>query len=82
MSNKDCSQQSKPGLTRRKFIQSIALGSGALFLGSRWGCFFGKLMVGTMMDEYYKERDWDLDTTRPSKSKLESLGLAGPEYSI
>ena len=39
MSNKDCSQQSKPGLTRRKFIQSIALGSGALFLGSRWGVF-------------------------------------------
>ena len=39
MSNKDCSQQSKSGLTRRKFIQSIAVGSGALFLGSRWGVF-------------------------------------------
>lgn len=39
MSNRGCFQHSRPGLTRRKFIQTIALGGGALFLSNSWGIF-------------------------------------------
>ena len=31
--------------------------------------------VQKMLDEYYKERNWDLKTTRPTDGKLKSLGL-------
>ncbi len=28
------------------------------------------------LDEYYEERGWDIETGRPNKNKLISLGLA------
>jgi aldehyde:ferredoxin oxidoreductase len=33
------------------------------------------LELGQMLDEYYQERGWDVETGVPNREKLESLGL-------
>ncbi len=33
--------------------------------------------VDRLLDDYYEERGWDLETGRPTKERLERLGLAG-----
>jgi aldehyde:ferredoxin oxidoreductase len=31
--------------------------------------------IGRLLDEYYDERDWDLETGLPTREKLVELGL-------
>ena len=43
--------------------------------GGEKGALLDREEFTTMMDEYYTERRWDPETTRPSDEKLEMLGL-------
>ncbi|MCP4602129.1 MAG: aldehyde ferredoxin oxidoreductase family protein [Proteobacteria bacterium] len=47
-----------------------------LTVGSKEGAAIEKEEFVGMLDDYYKERGWDLKTTKPTESKLKSLGLA------
>jgi aldehyde:ferredoxin oxidoreductase len=46
-----------------------------LTVGPAKGAVLDREKIIQMMDEYYAKRGWDPKTTRPSKEKLESLGL-------
>jgi aldehyde:ferredoxin oxidoreductase len=47
----------------------------ALTVGPKKGAVLKKDEFSAVLDTFYKERGWDPATTRPSKEKLESLGL-------
>ena len=51
-------------------------------LGEKKGAVMSREKFKTMMDEHYKTRGWDPETTIPTRAKLEQLGLAGDEYRI
>ncbi len=53
-----------------------------LTVGEKKGAVLTRDQFRTMMDEFYEARDWDPSTTRPNRSKLESLGLVGAGYDI
>jgi aldehyde:ferredoxin oxidoreductase len=38
--------------------------------------------VDRLLDDYYEERGWDLKTGRPTKERLERLGLTGYEEEV
>ncbi|MFC1551620.1 aldehyde ferredoxin oxidoreductase family protein [Candidatus Latescibacterota bacterium] len=44
-------------------------------VGPEKGAVVDRAEFKTLMDDYYTERDWDKETTRPSQEKLNSLGL-------
>ncbi|MFC1541552.1 aldehyde ferredoxin oxidoreductase family protein [Candidatus Latescibacterota bacterium] len=44
-------------------------------VGPRKGAVINREEFKTLMDDYYTERGWDKETTRPSQEKLNSLGL-------
>ncbi|THB71655.1 MAG: aldehyde:ferredoxin oxidoreductase [Desulfovibrio sp.] len=53
-----------------------------LTVGEHAGAVLTREQFQTMMDEFYAERDWDPETTRPNAAKLEALGLVGEEYRV
>lgn len=53
-----------------------------LTIGDKKGSVLTRDQFKTMMDDFYTKRDWDLNTSRPNPSKLQSLGLVGDDYSI
>ena len=44
-------------------------------MGPEKGAKLDKNEFTAMMDKFYAERSWDIQTTRPSDEKLEALGL-------
>jgi aldehyde:ferredoxin oxidoreductase len=46
-----------------------------LTIGPQKGAVLDKEKFNKALDEYYKERAWNPETTRPESAKLESLGL-------
>jgi len=47
-----------------------------LTVGDEEGAVLNKDEFNIMMDEYYAERNWDIETTRPSNEKINQLGLS------
>ncbi|MBU4353064.1 MAG: aldehyde ferredoxin oxidoreductase family protein [Nanoarchaeota archaeon] len=47
-----------------------------LSVGSEKGAVLHREKFSEMLDEYYKIRGWDPETTKPGKSRLERLGLS------
>lgn len=47
----------------------------ALTIGSEKGAVLDKKEFTTMLTEYYQERNWDLESSKPKKAKLAQLGL-------
>jgi aldehyde:ferredoxin oxidoreductase len=47
----------------------------ALTLGDKKGAVLDRNEFKVMMDHYYQERDWDIETTQPSEACLRRLGL-------
>jgi aldehyde:ferredoxin oxidoreductase len=43
--------------------------------GASKGHFISKEELKHMLDEYYSERGWDIETGAPTREKLEELGL-------
>jgi aldehyde:ferredoxin oxidoreductase len=72
----------REGFTRADDVIPDRFFEEPLTVGEKKGAVLRREQFRTMMDEYYTGRDWDLVTTRPSRSKLEALGLGGPEYSF
>jgi len=56
-------------LPDRFFEEPLTMGSGK-------GAVLDREEFAKMMDEYYRMRGWDPETTKPTKAKLESLGLS------
>jgi len=70
------------GFTRADDVVPDRFFEEPLTVGEKKGAVLTRDQFKTMMGEYYTGRDWDLVTTRPNRSKLESLGLGGAEYSF
>lgn len=47
----------------------------ALTIGSEKGAVLDKKEFTTMLTEYYQERNWNLESSKPKKAKLAQLGL-------
>ncbi len=47
----------------------------AFTIGIKKGAVLNRDKFKTSMDDYYSDREWDLETSKPSDAKLESLGL-------
>lgn len=47
-----------------------------LTVGEKKGSVLTREQFKTMMDEYYTQRKWDLKTSKPSKERIDALGLA------
>ena len=47
----------------------------AYTVGVEKGAIVDRDEFKSVMDTYYKEREWDPETTMPKESKLKSLGL-------
>lgn len=56
-------------LPDRFFEEPLTVGPGA-------GAVLDRDEFGKLQDEYYQTRGWDPKTTKPTKTKLESLGLS------
>jgi aldehyde:ferredoxin oxidoreductase len=56
-------------LPDRFFEEPLTIGPGA-------GTVLDRDQFGKVQDEYYQTRGWDPKTTKPTKAKLESLGLS------
>ena len=46
-----------------------------LTVGAKKGAVLTRDQFKTMMDQFYTQRDWDLNSSKPSDTKLEKLGL-------
>ena len=47
-----------------------------LTIGKKKGAVLKRDEFNHMLDQYYQQRGWDLETTRPGTAKLKELGLA------
>jgi len=56
----------------KEYFPSLALGNPPLKKGPLKGV---TIDLKSMMDEYFKEMDWDRESGKPSKKKLKELGL-------
>jgi len=46
-----------------------------LTVGPKKGAVLNRDEFSKIMDNYYKERGWDIETSKPGPEKLKSLGL-------
>lgn len=56
----------------KEYFPSLALGNPPLESGPLKGV---RIDLELMMDEYFKEMDWDRESGKPSRKKLQELGL-------
>ena len=56
----------------KEYFPSLILGNPPLKKGPLEGVTIG---LKSMMDEYFKEMDWNRKNGKPSKKKLKELGL-------
>ncbi|SHN51313.1 aldehyde ferredoxin oxidoreductase family protein [Desulfovibrio litoralis] len=66
---------SREGFGREDDTLPWRLMNEALQAGLSKGGIITQKMLDAMLDEYYTERGWDLKTSRPTKEKLQALGL-------
>lgn len=72
----------REGFTRADDVIPDRFFDEPLTIGDKKGSVLTRDQFKTMMDDFYTKRDWDLNTSRPNPSKLQSLGLVGDDYSI
>lgn len=72
----------REGFTRADDVVPDRFFDEPLTVGEKKGSVLTREQFDTMMDEFYTQRGWDVITSRPSPSKLQSLGLVGEEYAI
>ena len=65
----------REGFTRRDDTLPERLMTEPLKAGASKGHFISKEELKKMLDEYYTERDWDVNTGTPRREKLTQLGL-------
>jgi aldehyde:ferredoxin oxidoreductase len=65
----------REGFTRRDDTLPERLMTEPLKAGASKGHFISKEDLKKMLDEYYTERGWDLNTGTPTRKKLTDLGL-------
>lgn len=72
----------REGFTRADDVIPDRFFDEPLTIGDKKGSVLTRDQFKAMMDDFYTKRDWDLNTSRPNPSKLQSLGLVGDDYSI
>jgi aldehyde:ferredoxin oxidoreductase len=65
----------REGFTRDDDTLPERLMTEPLEAGASKGHFISKDDLKKMLDDYYTERGWDLNTGAPTREKLEELGL-------
>jgi aldehyde:ferredoxin oxidoreductase len=66
----------REGFTRDDDIVPDRFFEEPLTVGEKKGSVLKRDQFKTMMDEFYTQRGWDLETSAPKPEKLETLGLA------
>ncbi|MBI4958260.1 MAG: aldehyde ferredoxin oxidoreductase family protein [Desulfovibrio sp.] len=65
----------REGFTRADDVLPERFYAEPLTVGPKAGAVLKKAEFAAFLDDFYKARGWDPATTKPSKEKLESLGL-------
>jgi aldehyde:ferredoxin oxidoreductase len=66
----------REGFTRADDVIPDRFFEEPLTVGDQKGAVLTREQFNTMMDGFYTQRGWDLETSKPGASKLKSLGLA------
>ena len=66
----------RAGFTRADDVVPDRFFEDPLTVGEKKGSILTREQFKTMMDEFYTQRGWDLDTSAPTPEKLKILGLA------
>jgi aldehyde:ferredoxin oxidoreductase len=65
----------RQGLTKADDTLPARLMEEPIKAGDSKGHMIGRKELDLMLAEYYSERGWDLESGKPSRAKLEALGL-------